>query len=793
MKRTFKSMPHFKEMTHNQDKINLLHRKLDILLKRQNDFSKEIDSLRIEISRLKVAGEKADISFDDTALDKEVEKSPSVDQMNPNKQSKEQPKFFAQKGRKLPKIKTNLEKFIGENLINKIGIAITVIGVAIGAKYSIEHDLISPLTRIILGYLTGIGLLIIGVRLRKRYKDYSAVLVSGSIAIMYFITYAAYSFYDLIPQVMAFALMVIFTAFAVIAAITYNRQVIAHVGLVGAYAVPFLLSDGSGRIAILFSYMSIINTGILVVSFKKYWKQLYYSSFGLTWLIYILWYGAKYNPIEHFGLALTFLSIFFMIFYITFLAYKLLKKEKFDGGDILLLLINSFVFYGIGYDILSNYETGKQLLGLFTLGNAIVHFIVSVVFYRQKLADKNLFYLVSGLVLVFITLAIPVQLDGNWVTLLWAGEGTLLFWIGRTKRVPVYEKLSYPVLVLAFFSILHDWSTVYDTYNTDYPGTRIRFFLNVNFLTSLLFIAAFGFVNFVNQNKSYPSALVTQKKLYKLVSFSLPAVLIFTVYYAFRIEIVTYWDQLYTDSAVKMIIDGQQYPTHSWNFDLRKFGIIWTINYSLLFVSILSFLNLTKIKNRQLGLVSFVLNILTIAVFLTQGLYVLGELRESYLKQNLSVYYHRGIFNIWIRYVSYAFVVLTLVASHKSIRRNFLEKDLHIPFDFLLHISVLWIASSELINWLDIAGSQQSYKLGLSILWGVYSLFLIVLGIWKMKKYLRIAAIALFGATLVKLFIYDISDLDTIAKTIVFVSLGILLLIISFLYNKYKNTIFNEI
>ena len=52
------------------------------------------------------------------------------------------------------------------------------------------------------------------------------------------------------------------------------------------------------------------------------------------------------------------------------------------------------------------------------------------------------------------------------------------------------------------------------------------------------------------------------------------------------------------------------------------------------------------------------------------------------------------------------------------------------------------------------------------------------------------AAIALFALTLVKLFFYDIAGLDTISKTVIFVSLGILLLIISFLYNKYKNLIF---
>ena len=110
-------------------------------------------------------------------------------------------------------------------------------------------------------------------------------------------------------------------------------------------------------------------------------------------------------------------------------------------------------------------------------------------------------------------------------------------------------------------------------------------------------------------------------------------------------------------------------------------------------------------------------------------------------------------------------------------------------FDLTLYTALICVASSELINWMDLAGSAESYKLGLSILWGVYSLFLISLGIWKKKKYLRVGAITLFAVTLVKLFFYDLSDLDTISKTIVFLSLGTLLLIISFIYNKFKDII----
>ena len=98
--------------------------------------------------------------------------------------------------------------------------------------------------------------------------NFSSVLVGGAMAILYFMTFAAYSFYGLFPQTIAFIFMVIFTVFTVIAALNYNKRIIALIGFVGAYAVPFLLSEDSGNMAVLFSYMAIINIGILVIYLK---------------------------------------------------------------------------------------------------------------------------------------------------------------------------------------------------------------------------------------------------------------------------------------------------------------------------------------------------------------------------------------------------------------------------------------------------------------------------------------------------------------------------------------------
>ncbi len=792
-------------MANDQEHIGNLLEKLELLLRRQEDFSLEVRELKSEILELR------NQSFGTTkepvtppALERptinspieEVKKENEIATDIPNATIEETPKIKAVEPlvaiSKKPKGKSNLEKFIGENLINKIGILITIIGVVIGAKYSIENNLISPLTRIILGYILGLGLIGFGIKLKAKYKSYSAVLVSGALAIMYFITFAGYSFYGLFPQLFAFGLMLLITVFGVVASLNYDKQVIAHIGLVGAYAVPFLLSNDSGNITVLFSYIAIINLGILFISLKKYWKALYYVSFVFTWLSYLVWRIFSYEAEAHYQLALLFLVVFFLIFYATFLGYKLIKSEKFKVSDVFMLLLNSFIFYGLGYSLLDENETGRQLLGLFTLANGVVHFGVTTLIYKKKLGDQNLFYLAAGLVLTFITIAIPVQLDGNWVTLLWAAEAALLFWIGRTKKVKAYEYMSYPLMILAFFSLIQDWGDAYRInylYNdTAKPLTTV---LNSTFLTSILFLMAFGLINWV-QNK-YDLVLANGKKsvISNLMAVSIPSVFLFVLYSAFYMELEYYFSKLYHASEI-ITKDVDGYDLTNRNYGINDFKNIWLIVYSVFFVSLLSLINMFKLKSRVLGIVTLVLAIMVGFIFLTGGLYTLSELRDSYLNAELTEYYNITNYNIWIRYVAFAIFGLLVITIQKLIRQDFMRINFKVPFELLLHTSIIWILSSELITWMVIGESDQSYKLGLSILWGVYALSLIVLGIWKKKKYIRIAAIVLFGVTLVKLFFYDIASLNTISKTIVFVSLGVLLLIISFLYNKYKHIITDE-
>ncbi|MEN7546449.1 DUF2339 domain-containing protein [Rapidithrix thailandica] len=770
-------------MAEDPNKLNELLARINSLQNRQEHFQREINQLKAEVLTLQLSStikqKKETVSSpppvrQESTPQKETVSAKTVTPVSAKPSSPEQKIKFPKVG------KSNLEEFIGGNLINKVGILILIIGVAIGIKYAIDNELINPLTRIVLGYLTGFGLLGFAAKLKKKYHNFSAVLLSGAMAILYFVTFAAYDFYALIPQLLTFGIMVIFTGFTVFAAIQYNQKIIAHIGLVGAYAVPFLLSEGSGKVVVLFSYVALVNLGILAVAFQKYWKSLYYSAFGFTWIIFASWLAFNYSAENHLAIALSFSFIYFIIFYAVTLGYKLIRNEALVASDVIMMLLNAFLHYGFGFSSLNSHALGDELLGLYTLANGVIHFGVSYYLYKQKKADRNLFYLTTGMVLTFITLAIPVQLDGNWVTLLWAGEAILMCWIGRAKKVTFYERLSYVLMILAFFSLQEDLEKAYSFSQLDITPV-----FNIHFLTAMLVAGAFAGILYL-QKKKYPVQATTLNWLGKIMMFAIPAMFLLTLYIAGYMEIANGMDQLYDASIIQL---GD---TVLYNFDLIHYKTLWLLNFSLLFIAVVSWVNIRKLQNNTLTYVTLLLSVITLCLFYTTGLLALGELRESYLSQLHEEYYQRGVLNILIKYLSFGFAGSVVYTCFLYSRHIIKTSNFRIAIDALFYLSLLVFCSNELVQWMDLMKSTQSDKLGLSILWGVFSLVVILLGFKQNKKHLRIGAICLFSVTLLKLFFYDIAHLDTLAKTMVFVSLGILLLVISFLYNKYKNTLLDE-
>ena len=668
------------------------------------------------------------------------------------------------------------ERFIGENLLSKIGIAIVLIGVFIGVKYSIDHNLISPEMRLALGYAMGVGLFVTGAFLKKNYKNFSAILVSGAMAIFYFVTFIAYSVFEFFPQGFTFVLMFLFTAFTVLASLSYNQVAIALIGLVGSYAIPFLLSNNSGRVDILFAYTAIINIGVLILSFYKQWMQLFVSAFFFTWILLLVMFADSsytYRQ-EHFTAYMSFNVVTFLTFYGSFIAQKIKQVKTLSSTDVAVFLLNSLLFYGIGGALIESVYDSNSALAVFTLANALFHLGVAYYFHRCKEDYNVLKYLILVLALSFATLVIPIQFKGSWVTLFWSAEAALLFIFGRLKGLPVFERISYAVTFLATGNMLIDWAEhSYSIYDLDLLAFHITPFANALFINALLYCLAMGAMLYVHQKRegggSYAQA----------ITFFLNVFFVGGLFYTFLREIGVALDMQFlrepnfTDTYRLVQIQ-----------DLSLFKKVAYISYSLVFVAGYSMLNMRFFKNKPIGEIQMVLSYILSGVFILFGLYYFSELRGRYIDAAAEGEV-RSLWFLSVRYVGImAFGLLCYSAYRLQLFLNTWTRNQRY-LELLLHLSVLWVGSSELLHWTELYESTSNYKLGLTILWGAYAILLIVMGLLQKKKYLRLSGITLISFSILKLFVYDTTHLDTLRKTIVFVVLGLLILIASFLYNKF--------
>ncbi len=675
--------------------------------------------------------------------------------------------------------KQNLEAYIGGNLINKIGILILVIGLGIFVKYAIDNNLIGPLGRIIGGYVAGLVLIGLSYRLKKDYAAYSAVLLSGGVSTLYFTTYFAYDFYALLPHILAFVIMVAITLFTVYAATQYNQQVIGVIGLVGAYAVPLLLSQGSGRVAILFTYMGMINIGVAAVSYYKKWAWMNIIAFFVTWIVVVSWFALSYQPALHLTTALGFSALFFLIFYAVFVFYQL-SYEKLLQYHSAFVITNSLIFFLIGQSALEQAGYVKQA-AFFALGIAAVHGLVAALMKRRKLSEA-IYYLAIGLALLFVTLSVQLYFDGFSVALLWAAEAVVLCWIAQQTKAGFYIYSALILVALSTLSLMHVWETAY------VGSGQLSFLRNRYFLTGLGVVASqLAILWMLRRNRTSDQPLLSPSAL-EVFFNGLAMCVVVLLYVIITLEINQYFDQK---------IVAQTLPNGNTNYarldllDDQKQA--WLLIFSAVYVSGLIWLSRQLLKSTGWQIGSLIIGLVLILAWFIVHLDAMESIQAQFLTD-------RSLGGLLaLRYLAYVAVGLCLWLMYRSVkalpvRDSFARKYLPV----LIHFFVVSVLSFELRNVVMITSSdpvragERILKAGVSILWGCYALGLAIAGIRFKSRITRLIGILLLAVTLVKLFLMDISYISQLSKIIAFVGLGILLLIISFLYQRFKDVILAE-
>lgn len=650
------------------------------------------------------------------------------------------------------KSRSSVEAFIGGNLIGKIGILITLIGIFIGTRYAIEHGMISETMRIVLGYVAGGVLAGLGLKLKSKYLSYSALLLGGGLAVMYFTTFLAYSLYQLIPQVAAFIIMLLITVATVVQALKYNQVIVAHIGLVGAYAIPFFVSTGSGNYLVLFSYMALINAGILAISLKRYWKSLYYVAFILTWLIYLFaWFsiGGRMPEVRMF-----FALAFFLTFYATFLLYKLIKNDTFILADTMLMLCNAAIFFAVSYALWDDTPFASHQ-GLAPLTGAFIHLVAFLVAKRFNPTDKSIYYLTSGLALLFLTIAVPMELQARGTALFWSLEALLLCFIAFRKSDRVYLGYAAALAIVAMLGWMYDYALGYTYYMLPIVNSKM--------LVDVLTLSALGATMYLYRRM--PTAAHTIR---------IDATGTLNIFYGW----VT---PAFLTVACLLAINTQlniAYANSSAPYSSSRLAHM--LSYCL-YVAVLVALNVRFFKSKTFNALLIVANLLAIIMLLTYGMYELANLYDSYAQGEEPLYFMYRYLCLAATAANMYMLNRALAYAQAASRKAIINAAAYLA-------GLVW-ASSEYLLWADVMGFSTQSRLGLSIVWGLYAIMLIVMGIRRKSSSLRVGGIVLFGITLAKLFFFDLANADVLTKTVVFTGLGIILLIVAYLYNRYKDTI----
>ena len=146
-----------------------------------------------------------------------------------------------------------------------------------------------------------------------------------------------------------------------------------------------------------------------------------------------------------------------------------------------------------------------------------------------------------------------------------------------------------------------------------------------------------------------------------------------------------------------------------------------------------------------------------------------------------------------LQWTSFVIVVIHLFLLGKWYYRSFdfRQKRANPMTSFIAIAStILWAVAVH--NILYLSGLQNESSAALSITLSIAGFIQMSFGMRLHLKILRMISLAVFGVVLLKLVIVDLWLLPTVGKIIVFIMLGVILLVLSFLYQKLKKVLFMD-
>ena len=639
---------------------------------------------------------------------------------------------------------TNFEKYIGENLFGKIGILIFIIGIGFFVKYAIDQNWINETARTLMGYAVGAGMLVLAERLHKRYHTFSSLLAGGAFGIYYLITAIAFHYYALFSHTIAFVILCVTTIFMSAVSVLYDRKELAVTALVGGFIAPFIISTDSSSIISLQIYITILNIGMFCLAMYKKWAILPMVSFAFTYII--LWGTTALGSFSDSEAVTTYPTLFAFatLFYVIFLlpVVFILRTQYGENTRLGLLGIitaNSFMYLIYGDFLLQHFEASSDTTAYLAFFIAAVNLAIHLYLRFRVEGQDTLRNLMLGLAVTFASMGIPILFSAANVLMVWAAESVLLLWLFTKEKNRIYELASAVLLLLTLGALAYYRTT--DTFIHDTGD-------------SLFFNGAFFVTTFVS-----------------------------IAYYVVAV-IMQFNKELFSDT--KRLIAYT--PCNA---------IAYALGFSILF---LAFRDNFHFHLEQP--ISEYASLLTANIMLLGGALILRkrfEISENKLAYEISLYLAGILFamTVWnytapeglllrwlmalvtIAYMAYCMRGQLLVTSN--------QRNLHIEYSIIS--TLMWLTLTRLLL---ITFNEVNFSTAFSLSLGIAAFILMCIGMRYHSKEIRIVSLAEFGIIIGKLILNDVWAMPALGKIIVFISLGAILLILSFLYQKLKDALFNE-
>ncbi|MEP7310815.1 MAG: DUF2339 domain-containing protein [Acidobacteriota bacterium] len=412
----------------------------------------------------------------------------------------------------------DLETLIAGRWLNRVGLLAVAVGVAYFLKLAIDNAWVGPRGQVALGLFLGAGLLASTPWYLKRGYEYFADGIAGlGAAILYLALWAGGNYYHVFSSGLTFGFMIAVTGGMIAMAIARNSQPVAVMALLGGFTSPALVASGQDAQVTLFTYLAVLNAGLLALAWLRNWRAIDLPAFILTESYFWSWYVTYYVPAK---LPLT--AGFATLFFAMFLALPVLRAKatsRTDGEHRILVPSNAYAFLAVAVAML--WPDRRWTLTLATLLLSAAHVLAArMVPVREGRSAARL--LLGGVALTIATLVIPIRLDASWTTLAWSIEGAVLVWTGFRIGVRSMRGMAFLLFAIA---------------GTRVAGTALitRFssahvVLNERFLTAAITVACLGIALWTARGRTAALSTLERNAFAVLaVAVNVLAVLVLTV------------------------------------------------------------------------------------------------------------------------------------------------------------------------------------------------------------------------------------------------------------------------